>query len=214
MTRRSGPASSCRCAPALIAAGFLAARTVFFFGVALVGLQMAWQVSTLDTMDPEELPAPVPRQPRRGRRDLLALVTDTGLVVGRLKLSRCRADLQLARLNRPGFSSPSCWRRTTALSLANTRASSSAGSSCATASRGCTISAVGRKPSSSGPRAAPSSLGRQQRAGLDGFLLRSRRSRSRRARPSSPRCRSVCEQRPSVTDPAARGSASSSACGP
>ena len=34
--------------------GYLAGtHLIFFFGVALVGLQMAWQVSTLDIDDPE-----------------------------------------------------------------------------------------------------------------------------------------------------------------
>lgn len=43
---------------------------MFFFGVALVGLQMAWQVSTLDISDAKNCPAPFPRQSRWWRRDL------------------------------------------------------------------------------------------------------------------------------------------------
>ncbi|HYD15305.1 MAG TPA: 4-hydroxybenzoate octaprenyltransferase [Hyphomicrobium sp.] len=61
-----------------ITAGFLAGtHLVFFFGVALVGLQMAWQVSTLDTSDPKNC-----LRRFRANRDVgvaifLALVTDT-----------------------------------------------------------------------------------------------------------------------------------------
>ncbi|WP_334151028.1 4-hydroxybenzoate octaprenyltransferase [Hyphomicrobium sp.] len=61
-----------------IAAGFLAGtHLVFFFGMALVGLQMAWQVSTLDTSDPKNC-----LRRFRANRDVgvaifLALVTDT-----------------------------------------------------------------------------------------------------------------------------------------
>jgi 4-hydroxybenzoate polyprenyltransferase len=61
-----------------IAAGFLAGtHLVFFFGVALVGLQMAWQVSTLDINDPKNC-----LRRFRANRDVgvaifLALVTDT-----------------------------------------------------------------------------------------------------------------------------------------
>ncbi len=61
-----------------ITAGFLAGtHLVFFFGVALVGLQMAWQVSTLDTNDPKNC-----LRRFRANRDVgvaifLALVTDT-----------------------------------------------------------------------------------------------------------------------------------------
>lgn len=61
-----------------IAAGFLAGtHLVFFFGCALVGLQMAWQVSTLDTSDPKNC-----LRRFRANRDVgvaifLALVTDT-----------------------------------------------------------------------------------------------------------------------------------------
>ena len=50
-------------------AGFIAgAHLVFFFGVALVALQMAWQVSTLEYSRPAKLPVALPLQPRRGAR--------------------------------------------------------------------------------------------------------------------------------------------------
>ena len=62
----------------MIAAGFLAGtHLMFFFGVALVGLQMAWQVSTLDITNPANC-----LRRFRANRDVgvaifLALLTDT-----------------------------------------------------------------------------------------------------------------------------------------
>ena len=61
-----------------IAAGFLAGtHLVFFFGVALVGLQMAWQVSTLDTSDPKNCLRRFRANRDVGAAIFLALVTDT-----------------------------------------------------------------------------------------------------------------------------------------
>jgi 4-hydroxybenzoate polyprenyltransferase len=61
-----------------IAAGFLAGtHLVFFFGVALVGLQMAWQVSTLDTNDPGNCLRRFRANRDVGAAIFLALVTDT-----------------------------------------------------------------------------------------------------------------------------------------
>ncbi len=61
-----------------IAAGFLAGtHLVFFFGVALVGLQMAWQVSTLDTNDAGNCLRRFRANRDVGAAIFLALVTDT-----------------------------------------------------------------------------------------------------------------------------------------
>jgi len=61
-----------------IAAGFLAGtHLVFFFGMALVGLQMAWQVSTLDTKDPKNCLRRFRANRDVGLAIFLALVTDT-----------------------------------------------------------------------------------------------------------------------------------------
>jgi 4-hydroxybenzoate polyprenyltransferase len=50
---------------------------VFFFGVALVGLQMAWQVSTLDTSDPKNCLRRFRANRDVGAAIFLALLTDT-----------------------------------------------------------------------------------------------------------------------------------------
>jgi 4-hydroxybenzoate polyprenyltransferase len=61
-----------------IAAGFLAGtHLVFFFGVALVGLQMAWQVSTLDIADPENCLRRFRANRDVGAAIFLVLLTDT-----------------------------------------------------------------------------------------------------------------------------------------
>ena len=61
-----------------IAAGFLAGtHLVFFFGVALVGLQMAWQVSTLDIEDSENCLRRFRANRDVGAAIFLALVADT-----------------------------------------------------------------------------------------------------------------------------------------
>jgi len=61
-----------------IVAGFLAGtHLVFFFGVALVGLQMAWQVSTLDTSDPANCLRRFRANRDVGAAIFLALLTDT-----------------------------------------------------------------------------------------------------------------------------------------
>lgn len=61
-----------------IAAGFLAGtHLVFFFGVALVGLQMAWQVSTLDITNAENCLRRFRANRDVGAAIFLALVTDT-----------------------------------------------------------------------------------------------------------------------------------------
>ena len=61
-----------------IAAGFLAGtHLVFFFGVALVGLQMAWQVSTLNIADAENCLRRFRANRDVGAAIFLALVTDT-----------------------------------------------------------------------------------------------------------------------------------------
>ncbi len=61
-----------------IAAGFLAGtHLVFFFGVALVGLQMAWQVSTLDTSDPKNCLRRFRANRDVGAAIFIALVADT-----------------------------------------------------------------------------------------------------------------------------------------
>jgi 4-hydroxybenzoate polyprenyltransferase len=61
-----------------ITAGFLAGtHLVFFFGVALVGLQMAWQVSTLDTKDAGNCLRRFRANRDVGAAIFLALVTDT-----------------------------------------------------------------------------------------------------------------------------------------
>ncbi len=61
-----------------IAAGFLAGtHLVFFFGVALVGLQMAWQVSTLDINDPENCLRRFRANRDVGAAIFLALLADT-----------------------------------------------------------------------------------------------------------------------------------------
>ena len=61
-----------------IGAGFLAGtHLVFFFGVALVGLQMAWQVSTLDTSDPKNCLRRFRANRDVGAAIFIALVADT-----------------------------------------------------------------------------------------------------------------------------------------
>jgi 4-hydroxybenzoate polyprenyltransferase len=61
-----------------IAAGFLAGtHLVFFFGVALVGLQMAWQVSTLDISNPTNCLRRFRANRDVGAAIFIALVTDT-----------------------------------------------------------------------------------------------------------------------------------------
>jgi 4-hydroxybenzoate polyprenyltransferase len=61
-----------------ITAGFLAGtHLVFFFGVALVGLQMAWQVSTLDIADPKNCLRRFRANRDVGGAIFLALLTDT-----------------------------------------------------------------------------------------------------------------------------------------
>lgn len=61
-----------------IAAGFLAGtHLVFFFGVALVGLQMAWQVSTLDTSDAQNCLRRFRANRDVGAAIFIALVADT-----------------------------------------------------------------------------------------------------------------------------------------
>ncbi len=61
-----------------ILAGLLAGtHLVFFFGVALVGLQMAWQVSTLDTKNPENCLRRFRANRDVGAAIFLALLTDT-----------------------------------------------------------------------------------------------------------------------------------------
>ena len=61
-----------------IAAGFLAGtHLVFLFGVALVGLQMAWQVSTLDITNAENCLRRFRANRDVGAAIFLALVTDT-----------------------------------------------------------------------------------------------------------------------------------------
>ena len=61
-----------------ITAGFLAGtHLVFFFGVALVGLQMAWQVSTLDTSDPANCLRRFRANRDVGAAIFLALLADT-----------------------------------------------------------------------------------------------------------------------------------------
>jgi len=61
-----------------IAAGYLAGtHLVFFFGVALVGLQMAWQVSTLDTSDASNCLRRFRANRDVGAAIFLALLTDT-----------------------------------------------------------------------------------------------------------------------------------------
>ncbi len=61
-----------------IAAGFLAGtHLMFFFGVALVGLQMAWQVSTLDISDAKNCLRRFRANRDVGAAIFLALVTDT-----------------------------------------------------------------------------------------------------------------------------------------
>ena len=61
-----------------IAAGFFAgAHLVFFFGVALIGLQMAWQVSTLDIDDPENCLRRFRANRDVGAAIFVALVADT-----------------------------------------------------------------------------------------------------------------------------------------
>jgi 4-hydroxybenzoate polyprenyltransferase len=61
-----------------IAAGFLAGtHLIFFFGVALVGLQMAWQVTTLNTSDPGNCLRRFRANRDVGAAIFLALVTDT-----------------------------------------------------------------------------------------------------------------------------------------
>ena len=70
-----------------IAAGFLAGtHLVFFFGVALVGLQMAWQVSTLDVRDPRNCLRRFRANRDVGAAIFLALVADT-LISGGAGLS-------------------------------------------------------------------------------------------------------------------------------
>ena len=52
-------------------AGYLAGtHLIFFMAVVLASLQMAWQVTTLDMSGREQLPAPLPLQPRCGSGDL------------------------------------------------------------------------------------------------------------------------------------------------
>jgi 4-hydroxybenzoate polyprenyltransferase len=59
-------------------AGFLAGtHLVFFFGVALVGLQMTWQVSTLDTNDPKNCLRRFRANRDVGAAIFLALLSDT-----------------------------------------------------------------------------------------------------------------------------------------
>jgi len=61
-----------------ITAGFLAGtHLVFFFGVALVGLQMAWQVTTLDIKDPQNCLRRFRANRDVGAAIFLALALDT-----------------------------------------------------------------------------------------------------------------------------------------
>ena len=50
---------------------------MFFFGVALVGLQMTWQVSTLDTTDPKNCLRRFRANRDVGAAIFLALLSDT-----------------------------------------------------------------------------------------------------------------------------------------